>query len=248
MRKGFTLVELSIVLVIIGLLTGGILVARSMIHTAAIQSFVSQIQQYDVAVENFHTSYNQIPGDSGLFSPTGNNDVKIKDAQGGDGNYDGEIAMFWKHLSDSGAFVNNFSSDVSSPLKMGFNFPATRLSSGKAGILVGTPNDFDIPGVYNVNIYYVGRIYSGNSNSNFKTGDAISVDEALAIDAKMDDGLPNLGNVLAASGNGDLSIAPKNTASGCVDLGNTQYRLDSTGNYPCSLVIKMSSTTTGDYY
>jgi prepilin-type N-terminal cleavage/methylation domain-containing protein len=38
MQKGFTLVELSIVLVIVGLLTGGILVAQSMVSTAKVEN------------------------------------------------------------------------------------------------------------------------------------------------------------------------------------------------------------------
>ena len=49
-KNGFTLVELSIVLVIIGLLIGGILVAQSMIGTAKITAFTRQVQQADIAV------------------------------------------------------------------------------------------------------------------------------------------------------------------------------------------------------
>ena len=67
MNKGFTLVELSIVLVIIGLLTGGILVAQSLIDTAKIQSQIKQVQQLDIAYYGFESRYRQIPGDSNLF-------------------------------------------------------------------------------------------------------------------------------------------------------------------------------------
>lgn len=54
-KKGFTLVELAIVLVIIGLLIGGILVAQSMIGTSKITAAISQIQQFDAGVESFKT-------------------------------------------------------------------------------------------------------------------------------------------------------------------------------------------------
>lgn len=64
MSKGFTLVELSIVLVIVGLLIGGILISQSLISTAKIQAQVKQIQQFDIAVQNFMTVYGGLPGDS----------------------------------------------------------------------------------------------------------------------------------------------------------------------------------------
>ena len=66
-RKGFTLIELSIVLIIIGLLVSGILAAQSMINTAKLQSIIRQLGQYDVAIANFQTMYNQLPGDSRIF-------------------------------------------------------------------------------------------------------------------------------------------------------------------------------------
>jgi prepilin-type N-terminal cleavage/methylation domain-containing protein len=107
-KKGFTLVELSIVLVIIGLLIGGILVAQSMIKSAQINAFVRQLQQYDSAVTNFKTKYNNLPGDSPYFPTNGCNDAvtygsqgdgKITDANAGNRYVCNEIGNFWSDLS-----------------------------------------------------------------------------------------------------------------------------------------------------
>ena len=67
MKKGFTLVELSIVLVIIGLLIGGILVAQSMIGASKIVAVAAQIQQFDAGVMSFKTKYNALPSDAKGF-------------------------------------------------------------------------------------------------------------------------------------------------------------------------------------
>ena len=59
-KRGFTLVELSIVLVIIGLLIGGILVAQSMISTSKVLRFASDLGRYEVAINNFKQAYKNI--------------------------------------------------------------------------------------------------------------------------------------------------------------------------------------------
>ena len=63
LRSGFTLVELSLVLVIIGLVAGGVLVGRDLIAAATIRSTISQIEKYKTAVNTFRTKYNYLPGD-----------------------------------------------------------------------------------------------------------------------------------------------------------------------------------------
>lgn len=52
-NAAFTLIELSIVLVIIGLLVGGVLVGRDLIKSAEIRSQISQLQQYQAAINTF---------------------------------------------------------------------------------------------------------------------------------------------------------------------------------------------------
>src|SRR5579871_3923101 len=61
--SGFTLIELSIVLVIIGLIVGGILTGRDLIDAAAQRAQIAQIEKYNTAVNTFRIKYGYLPGD-----------------------------------------------------------------------------------------------------------------------------------------------------------------------------------------
>jgi prepilin-type N-terminal cleavage/methylation domain-containing protein len=62
-QNGFTLIELSIVLVIIGLIVGGVLVGQDLIRAAEVRAQLSQIQRYSTAVYTFLGKYGALPGD-----------------------------------------------------------------------------------------------------------------------------------------------------------------------------------------
>jgi prepilin-type N-terminal cleavage/methylation domain-containing protein len=62
-RKGFTLIELSIVLVIIGLIVGGVLVGRTLVESAEYRAQITQFEQINSAVNAFRLKYNCLPGD-----------------------------------------------------------------------------------------------------------------------------------------------------------------------------------------
>jgi prepilin-type N-terminal cleavage/methylation domain-containing protein len=61
--SGFSLVELSIVLVILGLLAGGILAGQSLIRASALTSVASDLHNYETAINVFKDRYNALPGD-----------------------------------------------------------------------------------------------------------------------------------------------------------------------------------------
>lgn len=62
-QKGFTLVELAIVMTIIGLLIGGILKGQELMENARTTATVAQIKSYEAATTSFRDSYNGLPGD-----------------------------------------------------------------------------------------------------------------------------------------------------------------------------------------
>ncbi len=119
--RGFTLVELAIVLVIIGLLVGGVLVGRDLISSAEIRAQISQIEKYQTAVNTFKVKYGSLPGDipdptasgfgfvaRGGTAGTGNDDGIMQ----GSSCFlcsDGENGLFWQDLSAAKLIGGNFS-------------------------------------------------------------------------------------------------------------------------------------------
>ena len=61
--RGFTLVELSVVVVVIALLVGTILVGQTMIRGSELQGIITDYTKYQTAVEDFRKQYKALPGD-----------------------------------------------------------------------------------------------------------------------------------------------------------------------------------------
>ena len=125
MNKGFTLIELSIVLIIVGLLVGGILVGQSLIESVKINRFVSDLKQYEVATNLFKNKFKFYPGDAPYFSPPGTGNNKLNYGAGGTIDADGdgsdfcgsgsnsafsnfETTQVWAHLSQSGMLSKTY--------------------------------------------------------------------------------------------------------------------------------------------
>lgn len=62
-KSGFTLVELSIVLVIIGLVAGGILLGNDLIEAAKVRKQISQLEEIESQINAFKLKYDYLPGD-----------------------------------------------------------------------------------------------------------------------------------------------------------------------------------------
>jgi prepilin-type N-terminal cleavage/methylation domain-containing protein len=135
--SAFTLIELSIVLVIISLIVGGVLVGRDLISAAAVRAQISQIEKYQTAVNTFRGKYGYVPGD--IKDPDASNFgflARGNYAGEGDGNgiiegiwanqaganggayfvFQGEQAMFWVDLSTAGLVDGRFNTATSAGL------------------------------------------------------------------------------------------------------------------------------------
>lgn len=89
-RSAFSLIELSIVLIIIGLLISGIIGGASLIKSATLRSVMTEARGYNIATSAFYTKYNTLPGDynAGLIG----NGITLANGVGDVGNGDGVIS------------------------------------------------------------------------------------------------------------------------------------------------------------
>jgi prepilin-type N-terminal cleavage/methylation domain-containing protein len=210
--KGFTLIELSVVLVIIGLLVGGVLVGRELIETARLRQQITQIGDLNTAINTFRLKYNGLPGDllastaigigmtsrSGPFGH-GDGDSIIEACSNGSsgiaGGYFGcETALFWNDLSAAGLIGYQFTSATDALLtvpagQQSLYFPNAKINP-RASILVFSES------CEKGNCFSLARIDQISAGGAYGVNNAaVSPQQAFAIDSKMDDGEANTGRV-----------------------------------------------------
>lgn len=232
MNKGFTLIELSIVLVIIGLLVSGILVAQSLIDSANLQSQVRQFQQLDAAVASFKSRYKAIPGDAAIAYPRfvwgaasvqASRDGIITDDNRSSDTYHmrasgvGESALFALELAILTNFTPDNCSDIGSripgtdpegPRVNGENCNAIQAIYGENIAILPYAYDLDgnmpYPSNTDGNAYYLLNC-TAVTNQRVDGGNCIegyTQLQALSLDAKMDDGINNSGDIEAGTKTG----------------------------------------------
>jgi len=159
--RGFTLIEMAIVLVVIGMIVGGITVGKTMLRQSQINSVMMDAQRYISAAVTFQQKYGSLPGDmanatsywgsmtsSGLTCPPAANSGPASGTQtcNGDGNgciycygysnavSEAEPLYFWQHLANAQLIQGNYTGIGLTTYNIGINIPASRLHGLGIGI------------------------------------------------------------------------------------------------------------------
>lgn len=179
-QSGFTLVEVAIVLVIIGLILGGVFKGQALIDSARVRSLTTDVSGIRAAWYSFQERYRSIPGD---FS-NAQTQIDSASSQGnGNGRIDGgqERAGVWQQLSLAGFIPGNFD---------GAQSAAGTASDMACGPDTCPKNPFN--GYYKISYSAQAADVDGLAHEIF-TGEQIPVSILSELDLKLDDGNPASG-------------------------------------------------------
>ncbi len=229
--RGVTLIELSIVLVIVGLVVAGIIGGQSLVRSVKLKSIMTDINEMRTALNTFEDYYSYLPGDLPNAqqywpAPTCVDDPgDTSNKCNGDGNsqlegtYSDECLRAFQHLSLAEMIQGNYAGVVSSPYRQeaGFNVPEISFKGG--GLIIrdsrdGTP----VSGRHGIYFQIAGLVTQAGFGQGGYAEGLFTPSDAELIDRKMDDGQPQTGRVWGRDGD---------NTSDCLD--GSDYYLSQTG-------------------
>ncbi|MBY0407533.1 MAG: prepilin-type N-terminal cleavage/methylation domain-containing protein [Rickettsiales bacterium] len=239
-EEGFTLLELSVVIVIIGLLVAGILVGRDLIKSSELRATVGQSDKYNTAVQTFKLKYNAIPGDIrqteasafGLYTLTatvtgrGDGNGLVEGGSSGSTAPVGETILFWRHMYEAGFVDGAFGVQANSVLTAigEVTSTVTTVQESLPPTKLTPQNSFVVFSVNGLNYFSILPVDTVTSAAYTFNTTGMTPINAFNIDVKLDDGKPNTGAIIAR-GIGAVNAAPTasatSTASFCTIGGST---------------------------
>jgi prepilin-type N-terminal cleavage/methylation domain-containing protein len=210
-QAGFTLVEIAIVLVIIGLLLGGILKGQEMTTQAKIKNVINDLNGVTAALNAYQDRYKALPGDDKNAATRWTSASPAPTPGNGDGVIQGfynsvtaadESVQFWLDLRLAG-FLSGTGTDQ--PFNASSGKMGVQAGDGAGGAVLGTVGPPAVPG------------FTGLILCTANLPDKI----AISVDSQMDDGDGTKGSVRGQLGTGNPPVNAASTAY--VEDGTKSY-------------------------
>lgn len=200
-EQGLSMVEMSIVMVIIGALVAVVSGGIQLKIAAELRSVMSEIETFRVAIETFEEKYSDLPGDMAdahdYWDDGAGGICGTATECNGDGNgtivlgtaSDSEAHRFWQHLNLAGIVEGNYTGigGTDNEVNPTTNSPATSRSQGAYSVLAYTDTTNSVKTGTQI---VVGAFLASNRNYRY----LFTPTEAFSIDTKSDDGIANTGN------------------------------------------------------
>ncbi len=181
-QQGFTLVEIAIVLVIIGLLLGGILRGQELIQNARVRNIIDQQNGIKAAFFGFQDRFRMIPGDLTGTQVTQVGSGVIVAGTPGTGAIDPlDSPLAFQNITVTG-FISCQTCTATAPLASGIANSPVNVYGGALELVTD-------------NVYSAAGQYTGvvSARHNIKTGHLIPSNVLAEADVKIDDAVPNNG-------------------------------------------------------
>ncbi|MES2983741.1 MAG: prepilin-type N-terminal cleavage/methylation domain-containing protein [Pseudomonadota bacterium] len=266
--SAFSLVELSIVLVILGLLVGGILTGKSLIRAAELRAAITESNRLRTSVYTFRDKYFALPGDlanatsfwsqdaggcpGNNVSSTGPHSTTCDGNGDGMINYNASVShepyRAWQHLANAGLIEGSYTGVSNSVTVNSYNSSLTTPNSPASKVnggfwIIQYQGTAPIASTLLFDGDYGNVLLLPNISSPTNgVGALLKPEEAWNIDTKLDDGKPGTGRVTSAK-----SAAQANASTGCSNVAYTtaasiaassEYLL-SNDQIACSLIFKL---------
>lgn len=193
-NRGFTLVELSIVIIIIGFLIAGVAAGQSLIKQAQLNSLIDDITEMNTAIHTFKMTYGYLPGDfpnATAYWPSEAcyNFGSISCNGNGNGLIDYEDSFAWDHLNQAKIMLSTY-------------YPQPNFPTGDKLIRYGHGT---VAHIQSWAIFYYGNdlnnknvinIYTDATYPSFNYPNSFIPADLSNIDIKMDDGNPSSGKLM----------------------------------------------------